>query len=378
VYEYNEENSSSHGLTIGYTVDEMAHRMEGLLKSIGLTSNFASIVYIIGHGSTSANNAYYSTMDCGACSCKPGSVNARLAALMLNREDVRALLKQKEIEIPSETQFLGGLHDTAQDEIIFYDLAVLSEENRTAHLNNQKVFNEALLLNAKERSRRFMSIDSNKSLEKIHSSIKSRTFSLFEPRPELDHATNTLCVVGRRGLTKNLFLDRRAFLNSYDYSKDLDGSYLLTILKAVTPVCGGINLAYYFSKVDNQKFGSGSKLPHNIVGLFGVANGIEGDIRPGLPKQMVEVHDAMRLLCVVEHYPEIVKNVLFSVDATYEWYKNDWIKLVVIHPETKELFVLKQDTFVSYLPIKNHLKSTNNLQELVASSHENIPIHQIL
>jgi len=319
VYEYNEENSSSHGLTIGYTVDEMAHRMEGLLKSIGLTSNFASIVYIIGHGSTSANNAYYSTMDCGACSCKPGSVNARLAALMLNREDVRALL-----------------------------------------------------------SRRFMSIDSNKSLEKIHSSIKSRTFSLFEPRPELDHATNTLCVVGRRGLTKNLFLDRRAFLNSYDYSKDLDGSYLLTILKAVTPVCGGINLAYYFSKVDNQKFGSGSKLPHNIVGLFGVANGIEGDIRPGLPKQMVEVHDAMRLLCVVEHYPEIVKNVLFSVDATNEWYKNDWIKLVVIHPETKELFVLKQDTFVSYLPIKNHLKSTNNLQELVASSHENIPIHQIL
>ena len=378
VYEYNEENSSLHGLTIGYTVDEMAHRMEGLLKSIGLTSNFASIVYIIGHGSTSANNAYYSTMDCGACSCKPGSVNARLAALMLNREDVRALLKQKEIEIPSETQFLGGLHDTAQDEIIFYDLAVLSEENRTAHLKNQQIFNEALLLNAKERSRRFMSIDSNKSLEKIHSSIKSRTFSLFEPRPELDHATNTLCVVGRRGLTKNLFLDRRAFLNSYDYSKDLDGSYLLSILKAVTPVCGGINLAYYFSKVDNQKFGSGSKLPHNIVGLFGVANGIEGDIRPGLPKQMVEVHDAMRLLCVVEHYPEIVKNVLFSVDATYEWYKNDWIKLVVIHPETKELFVLKQDTFVSYLPIKNHLKSTNNLQELVASSHENIPIHQIL
>jgi uncharacterized protein YbcC (UPF0753/DUF2309 family) len=229
-----------------------------------------------------------------------------------------------------------------------------------------------------------LSIGSNKitngsiGLCRCYSSIKSRTFSLFEPRPELDHATNTLCVVGRRGLTKNLFLDRRAFLNSYDYSKDLDGSYLLTILKAVTPVCGGINLAYYFSKVDNQKFGSGSKLPHNIVGLFGVANGIEGDIRPGLPKQMVEVHDAMRLLCVVEHYPEIVKNVLFSVDTTYEWYKNDWIKLVVIHPETKELFVLKQDSFVSYLPIKNHLKSTHNLQELVASSHENIPVHQIL
>jgi uncharacterized protein YbcC (UPF0753/DUF2309 family) len=378
IYEYNEENSSSHGLTIGYTVEEMGNRMEGLLKSIGLTSNFAPIVYIIGHGSTSANNAYYSTMDCGACSCKPGSVNARLAGLMLNREDVRAYLEDKGIHIPSDTQFLGGLHDTAQDEIIFYDLARLSESNRAEHLKNQKIFNEALLLNAKERSRRFMSIDSNQSLEKIHSSIKSRTFSLFEPRPELDHATNTLCIVGRRGLTKNLFLDRRAFLNSYDYAQDLDGSYLLTILKAVTPVCGGINLAYYFSKVDNQKFGSGSKLPHNIVGLFGVANGIEGDLRPGLPKQMVEVHDAMRLMCIVEHYPDVVERVLFSYEATYEWYKNDWIKLVVLHPETRELFVLDGNTFKNYTPIKNHLKSTHNLQDLVETSHENIPIHTII
>ena len=273
---------------------------------------------------------------------------------------------------------MGGLHDTAQDEIIFYDLTELSEKNRDFHLSNQEVLNKALLLNAKERSRRFMSIDSRKPLEKIHNSIKSRTFSLFEPRPELDHATNTLCIVGRRGITKNLFLDRRAFLNSYDYSLDLEGAYLLTILKAVTPVCGGINLAYYFSKVDNQKFGSGSKLPHNIVGLFGVANGIEGDLRPGLPKQMVEVHDAMRLMCIVEHYPDVVKKVLFSFEATYEWYKNDWIKLVVLHPETKELFVLEGDLFKRYQPLKNHLKLTHNLQELVGKSHENIPIHQIV
>jgi len=378
VYEYNEANSSSHGLTIGYTVDEMANRMEGLLKSIGLTSNFASIVYIIGHGSTSANNAYYSTMDCGACSCKPGSVNARLAALMLNREDVRKNLETRGLIIPKNTQFLGGLHDTAQDEIIFYDLKILTEENHVLHLKNQEVFNRALLLNAKERSRRFMSIDSNKSLEKIHSSIKSRTFSLFEPRPELDHATNTLCIVGRREITKNLFLDRRAFLNSYDYAQDPDGNYLITILKAVTPVCGGINLAYYFSKVDNQKFGSGSKLPHNIVGLFGVANGIEGDLRPGLPKQMIEVHDAMRLMCIVEHYPDVVKKVLLSHEATYEWYKNDWIKLVVLHPETKELCVFDKDKFKNYTPIKNHLKSTHNLQELVETSHDNIPIYKIV
>ena len=218
----------------------------------------------------------------------------------------------------------------------------------------------------------------NESLEKIHKAVQSRSFSLFEPRPELDHATNSLCVIGGRWLTKNVFLDRRAFLNSYDYKQDLEGNYLLGILKAATPVCGGINLAYYFAKVDNQKFGSGSKLPHNIVGLFGVANGIEGDIRPGLPKQMVEVHDAIRLMTIVEHFPDVVLRILETAPATYEWYLNDWMKLVVIHPDTKQLYVLKDGIFELYKPIKTHTKKVSDLQKLVESTHENITTHQII
>lgn len=377
IYE-NKNGEKEHDLQVGFTVEEMALRIEGLLKSIGLTSHFADLIYIIGHGSTSANNAFYSTMDCGACSCKPGSVNARLAALMANREDVRKILAERGLYIPEKTQFVGALHDTAQDLMVYYDIATISEENRPKHLINQETFDKALKLNAKERSRRFMSVDTKQSLEKIHQAVQSRSFSLFEPRPELDHATNSLCVIGGRWLTKNVFLDRRAFLNSYDYQQDLDGQFLLGILRAATPVCGGINLAYYFAKVDNQKFGSGSKLPHNIVGLFGVANGIEGDIRPGLPKQMVEVHDPIRLMTVIEHYPKVVKRILETAPATYEWYVNDWMKLVSIHPETKQAFVLKNGDFELYKPLKKHTKSIADLQKLVESSHENISTHQII
>jgi uncharacterized protein len=54
-------------------------------------------------------------------------------------------------------------------------------------------------------------------------------------------------------------------------------------------------LEYYFSRVDNQKLGAGTKLPHNVMGLIGVANGIEGDLRPGLPLQMIEVHDPVKI-----------------------------------------------------------------------------------
>ena len=377
IYENKGDNQTEHDLTIGFTITEMADRIEGLLRSIGLIDNFADLIYVIGHGSTSANNAYYSTMDCGACSCKPGSVNARLAALMGNHPEVRKQLVERGLFIPDETQFIGGLHDTAQDLMVYYDLVNLSDANREKHLKNQEVFNQALLLNAKERSRRFMSVDSNQSLEKIHKDVQTRSFSLFEPRPELDHATNSLCVVGGRWLTKNVFLDRRAFLNSYNHKQDPEGKFLLNIMKAVTPVCGGINLAYYFAKVDDQKFGSGSKLPHNIVGLFGVANGIEGDIRPGLPKQMVEVHDPMRLMCIVEHYPHVVRQVLSTVPATFEWYQNDWIKLVVIHPDTKELYLFDKDNFSLYSPHHSVFKSTADLQRLVESSHENIAVHQL-
>jgi uncharacterized protein YbcC (UPF0753/DUF2309 family) len=377
IYE-NKGGEKEHDLQVGFTVSEMADRIESLIKSIGLTSNFADLIYIIGHGSTSANNAFYSTMDCGACSCKPGSVNARLAALMANREDVRAILAERGLVIPSTTQFVGGLHDTAQDLMVYYDIAYLSETNRPKHLKNQETFNKALTLNAKERSRRFMSINSTQPAEKIHKAIQSRTYSLFEPRPELDHATNSLCVVGGRWLTKHVFLDRRAFLNSYDYQQDLNGEYLLGILRAATPVCGGINLAYYFAKVDNQKFGSGSKLPHNIVGLFGVANGIEGDIRPGLPKQMIEVHDPIRLMTIVEHYPEVVKRMLESAPATYEWYANDWMKLVAIHPDTKQAYILKNGNFEIYKPVKTHTKTVSDLQKLVESTHKNISTHQII
>ena len=130
--------------------------------------------------------------------------------------------------------------------------------------------------------------------------------------------------------------------------------------------------------MDDQKFGSGSKLPHNIVGLFGVANGIEGDIRPGLPKQMVEVHDPMRLMCIVEHYPHVVRQVLSTVPATFEWYQNDWIKLVVIHPDTKELYLFDKDNFSLYSPHHSVFKSTADLQRLVESSHENIAVHQLI
>ena len=366
-----------HGLQVGYTVAEMAVRVESQLRSIGLVKNFASIIYIVGHGSSSVNNPYYAAYDCGACSGRPGSVNARVFSFMGNHKKVRAILRERGIDIPQTTQFVSALHDTAADEIMFYDEQELSAENRIKHEMYEVSFKKALDLNAKERSRRFMLIDSKDDAAKVHEKVKQRTVSLFEPRPELNHASNALCIVGGRELSKGLFLDRRSFLNSYYYRIDPEGDLLFGILKAVAPVCGGINLEYFFSRTDNQKLGAGSKLPHNVVGLFGVANGIEGDLRPGLPKQMIEVHDPVRLMVIVEHHDEVILKTIQRNADTFEWFQNEWVKLSAIHPLTREITVFSKGKFIPYNILSEEIETLSDVMPLIESFHDNFPVYAI-
>ncbi len=364
-------------LQIGYTVDEMAERVYRVLGSIGLVKEFAPLVYVVGHGASSVNNPHYAAYDCGACSGRAGSVNARAFAYMANHLSVRELLRKRGIDIPASTHFLGALRDTTRDDITFFDIDSLSLANQQRHAVNEAVYTRASQCNAKERSRRFDSIESHLAPEVIHKLVQRRSVSLFEPRPELNHATNALCIVGQRSLSRGMFMDRRAFLNSYDWRLDADGAHLLNILNAAVPVCGGINLEYYFSRVDNQKLGAGSKLPHNVMGLVGVANGMDGDLRPGLPKQMIEVHDPLRLLLIVEQRPDLVMDVIRRNEATYGWIRGGWVLLVAVEPETRAMYRFEEGKWLPYEPLTGPLEQVNNLETLIESHQDNFPVYLI-
>jgi uncharacterized protein YbcC (UPF0753/DUF2309 family) len=360
------------GLQIGYTLDEMVVRGEGFLRGIGMVKNFAPIIYFVAHGSSSANNPHHGAHDCGACSGRPGATNARVQSYILNHKKVRGILAAKGIVIPDTTQFIGCMHDTAADVMGYYDENILSEENIKNHLINIQNFETALNLNAKERSRRFASINTKQELEQVRKAIHSRSVSLFEPRPELGHGTNTLAIIGRREVTKGLFLDRRAFLNSYDYTTDTDGTILSAVMRPIGLVCGGINLEYYFSRVDNIKVGAGTKLPHNVMGLFGVANSSDGDLRSGLPWQMIEVHDPVRLMVIVEHKPEIVLKAIQSSPEVFEWYNNEWVHIVALHPEERQFYYFKKGVFVKYEPITNasEIGTIHNMEQFIEGAKE--------
>lgn len=346
----------------GYTLEEAVQSMSVLLKSVGLVEAFAPVVYLMGHGASSINNTHYAGYDCGACSGRSGSANARVAAALLNDVEVRLGLAQQGIRVPASTWFVGGLHDTTRDLFFFFDEAIWPEAAAQVHAREWPGMQRALEANAVERARRFEGISPRISKKRIYHRVRQRAQRLFEPRPEWNHATNHLCLVGKREATRNLFLDRTAFLHSYDAGIDPAGDLLTGILNAVIPVCGGINLEYYFSKVDNDRLGAGSKLPHNVVGLFGVANGMDGDLRTGLPLQMVNIHEPYRLLTVIDAPVDRVEAVLRSNPGTLEWVVNQWVHVVVRQPDTGACFRWEGDGFEPYTPMPSVPEPVQNWQ----------------
>src|SRR6185437_12740926 len=119
-----------------------------------------------------------------------------------------------------------------------------------------------------------------------------------------------------------------------------------------------------FSRMDNYKLGAGTKLPHNVMGLVGVANSSDGDLRSGLPLQMIEVHDPVRLLMIVEHHPEVIKKVIRSNPDLYEWFANEWIHLVALDPTEKALYIFKEGEFVPYTVLTKVLPTVHDLSRM--------------
>ncbi|MCA9104261.1 MAG: DUF2309 domain-containing protein [Planctomycetales bacterium] len=354
----------NHEEEIGFSVEEMTNICERLLRDMGLTSNFARLVLVMGHGSNSLNNPHKSAYDCGACGGGAGGPNARAISEMMNDPRVREGLAARGLTLTRDTYFVGAFHNTCDDSITYYDLERLPKSHQRSFGDAFRAIDEACDRNAHERCRRFVSAPLSLTFEQARRHVEARSEDLAQTRPECGHATNAICMVGRRERTRGLFMDRRAFLTSYDPTQDTADSAILTrILQAVVPVCGGINLEYYFSYVDPTGWGCGTKLPHNVSSMLGVMDGPLSDLRTGLPWQMVEIHEPVRLLFVIESTPERLRGIMQANPPIARMIENHWVQLATLSPDNDEIHVYERGEFHRYQPEVDSLPNVDNSVE---------------
>lgn len=337
-----------------FTQEEKVGFALALFKLTGLSAQTARLVALVGHGGSAVNNPYAAALDCGACGGHAGGSNARILATILNDPEVRIGLAAKGIAIPETSWFIAAEHNTTTDEVSIFDGLSIPD----SHRDDLKALMESLAKAAKTNRQRRSAL-----LGRTANDLLMGAMHWGEIRPEWGLAGNAAFVVGPRSLTREIDLEGRAFLHSYDWQTDTDGTALTTILTAPMVVAQWINCQYLFSTVDNERYGSGDKITHNVVGGIGVLQGNGGDLRVGLPKQSLFTDDGtpchvpQRLLTVVLAPFDRVERVVESNDILGRLFGNGWVMLVVIDPHTgKALRWRRNDELDADVPTapKNH------------------------
>ncbi|TBN02433.1 DUF2309 domain-containing protein [Hyunsoonleella flava] len=323
---------------------------------------FAPLVLFVGHGSQTANNPFASSLDCGACAANPGRHNARLLAALANEKEVRQVLATSyNIQIPEETVFIGAEHNTTTDEIVLFDSQVPETHNTK-------------LKQLKENLGKAQETATAERLGVSYNSVKlaeTKAINWGETRPEWGLAKNAAFIVGSRKLTASSNLDGRCFMHSYNWKLDPEGKALAGIMGGPMVVTQWINNHYYFSTVDNDKFGGGSKVTHNITGHFGVVQGNGGDLKMGLPLQSLKssdtemYHQPLRLTTIIHAPLERVESIIRDNKHLQMLLDNEWMYLKVMDSSDSN-------------QIKTYSKNYNWIEEKSVSLTKKIEIQQTL
>ncbi|MEE4188043.1 MAG: DUF2309 domain-containing protein, partial [Roseobacter sp.] len=261
-------------------LDAQIGAAETILRAMSLTTDFARLVVLAGHGANVVNNPFASGLHCGACGGYAGDVNARLLAGLLNAQDVRQGLAERGIDVPSDTLFLAALHDTTTDAITLFAADHPSAAHEADIRQAKDWFAQAGMVTRSERALRLPRAAGDTDID-----LRSRDWA--ETRPEWALAGCKAFIAAPRLRTSGKSLAGRAFLHDYDWKKDTDFGVLELIMTAPVVVASWISLQYYGSTVAPADFGSGNKLLHNVTGGIGVVEGNGGALRAGLPWQSV-------------------------------------------------------------------------------------------
>ena len=335
--------SSEDNVRFEFGID-MQDRLElaaGILKNLGLRSRFSRLVLLCGHQGNSANNPHAASLNCGACGGHSGAINARVAAALLNDPSVRTWLMKRGFDVPDDTYFLPGVHNTSTDEVTLLDTDQAPQSHCSDLAQLRHWLGEAAERTRQERAPALGLPEKPPGV--LRKLLRRRAGDWSEMRPEWGLARNAAFIAARRVRTRGIDLEGRAFLHEYDWTTDPDNSILGLILSAPVVVASWISLQYFASTVDNDTFGCGTKALHNRVEDLGVVLGNGGDLRPGLPLQSVHTlegrwyHEPLRLQVVVEAPPDRIDAALSVHAGVQALVENGWVRLYALDPAAPTL-----------------------------------------
>ncbi len=313
----------------GIPLEQQIAYARGMFTLTGLSAQTARLVALVGHGGCTTNNAFAASLDCGACGGHPGGPNARLMAGILNTPAVREGLAAQGLTLPEDTWFIAAQHDTTRDAVEIFDRQLVPASHAGDLARLEKAFAQAGAKSRQERAAK---------LGRTADDLLTGAAHWAEVRPEWGLSDNAAFIIAPRALTQDIDLGGKAFLHSYDWKQDEDGSALTGIMTAPMIVAQWINCQYLFSTIDNAVFGAGDKTTQNVIGGFGVVQGSGGDLCTGLPRQSLfrddgtPYHTPRRLAVIVEAPLQRVQDIVLAHDAVGRLVENGWINLIVIDP----------------------------------------------
>ena len=330
----------------GFDLASRVSLAAGILGAMSLTSGFAPIVALIGHGSSTVNNPQAAGLHCGACGGQTGEVNARALAALLNDPAVRPGLGERGIDV-GETHFVAGLHDTTTDDITLYD----AHRAPAAHSERLRTFvSQLAVAGRRARRERAASLGLSETADAVlDAAVRRRGADWSEVRPEWGLAGNAAFIVAPRERSRSINLAGRSFLHEYRWEQDQGFGVLELIMTAPMVVTHWINMQYHASTVDNLRYGSGNKTLHNVVGgRLGVMEGAGGDLRIGLAMQSVHngrewMHEPLRLNVYIEAPADAIDGVLAKHAHVRALVDNEWLFLHRIDSSGAGVFQRRAD-----------------------------------
>jgi uncharacterized protein YbcC (UPF0753/DUF2309 family) len=89
------------------------------------------------------------------------------------------------------------------------------------------------------------------------------------------------------------------------------------------------------------------------------------------------MHTPLRLMMIVEQFPDVVLKSIQARPQVWEWYHKEWVNLISVDPVTKVAWRFNGESFTQYTAITQHLPELSDVLNLDRFTEEDLPVYHI-